>query len=64
MENQMKITTNEMMNEVRALLRENIVGISRIDEEGKMQFRLPNGQVFKITVEEAWNGLTFSYACI
>lgn len=53
MENQMKITTNEMMNEVRALLRENIVGISRIDEEGKMQFRLPNGQVFKITVEEA-----------
>ena len=52
MKNEKKITKNNVMQELRNLLRKNIVGMSRVCEEGKMEFYFPNGQTFKIVVEE------------
>ena len=50
METQKKVTKNEMMKALRNLLRKDIVGLSRISGDGRMDFRLPNGQVFEISV--------------
>ena len=52
MENQKKVTKHEMMKVLRSLLRKDIVGLSRVCGEGRMDFRLPNGQIFQITVDE------------
>ena len=52
MKNEMKITSKDFLKALRRLLRKDIVGVSRVGEDGKMHFRFPNGQTFKISVEE------------
>lgn len=52
MKNEKKATSRDFVMAIRRWLRRDIVGISRIEENGKVEFRLPNGQTFKISVEE------------
>ena len=53
MKNNKKIKSKDVMKILRGFIRKEIVGLSNIREDGKMDLRFPNGQIFTIAVEEA-----------
>ena len=52
MKNNKKIKSKDVMKILRGFIRKEIVGLSNIREDGKMDLRFPNGQIFTIAVEE------------
>ena len=52
MNNKKKIKSKNVMATLRNFIRRDIVGISSMREDGKMDLRFPNGQTFRISVEE------------
>lgn len=45
-------TCEQLTKTLQELLRDNIIGVTKAVEKTKLEFRLPNGQVFLISVEE------------
>ena len=52
MNNNKKIKSKNVMATLRNFIRRDIVAVSKMREDGKMDLRFPNGQTFRISVEE------------
>ena len=52
MNNNKKIKSKNLMATLRNFIRRDIVAVSKMREDGKMDLRFPNGQTFRISVEE------------
>ena len=52
MNNNKKIKSKNLMATLRNFIRRDIVAMSKMREDGKMDLRFPNGQTFRISVEE------------